>query len=182
MADDATKTEPGTDPTTPPAPPEGTPPPPAPPAEPKTYDEDYVKKLRSESAGYRTSLRDVEQARDAALEEAKTFKAKLEEADAVKARATDLESQVARLSVALEKGLPKDLVSRLVGTTPEELAADADSLLALVGPRGPVGFDQGGRTPVTPPDLATQIAEAEKAGNVALSIALKARQGFTPSA
>jgi len=43
-----------------------------------------------------------------------------------------------RLEVALEKGLPADLVDRLKGDTREDLEADADSLLELLGkPPGP---------------------------------------------
>lgn len=43
------------------------------------------------------------------------------------------------LQVATEKGLPPALIARLQGDTPEEMAADADSLIALVQrpPSGP---------------------------------------------
>jgi hypothetical protein len=42
-----------------------------------------------------------------------------------------------KLRVALEKGLTKTQVKRLVGTTEEELSADADELLAEWGPVDP---------------------------------------------
>jgi DNA repair exonuclease SbcCD ATPase subunit len=45
-------------------------------------------------------------------------------------RATKAEAQAARLEVALDKGLTSVQARRLVGTNAEELAADADDLLA----------------------------------------------------
>lgn len=55
------------------------------------------------------------------------------------ARAADLESRIKaqelmilRQRIATEKGLPAALVDRLQGETPEELAADADVLLAAI--------------------------------------------------
>jgi len=50
----------------------------------------------------------------------------------------DMQVAAVRSRVALEKGLPASLVGRLQGTTEQELAADADELLALV------------RSPLTP--------------------------------
>lgn len=47
-------------------------------------------------------------------------------------RATALEQTALRQKVALTKGLPSDLVDRLRGDDEEALAADADSLLALL--------------------------------------------------
>jgi hypothetical protein len=50
----------------------------------------------------------------------------------------DLEANALRQRIALEKGLPANLVPRLQGSTEEELAADADALLELVkAPTGP---------------------------------------------
>jgi len=97
----------------------------------KTFDEDYVKELRRESAGYRSQLRSVEQERDSALSELEELRGGSKETSS---RATQLEQENARLKVALEKGLPADLVPRLVGTNVEELAADADALLSLIVP------------------------------------------------
>jgi hypothetical protein len=45
---------------------------------------------------------------------------------------TDREKSLLRMQVAIDKGLPKELVGRLQGGTAEELAADADTLLELV--------------------------------------------------
>lgn len=59
-------------------------------------------------------------------------------------RLTALERNSLRQKVALEKGLPAKWVARLQGSTEEELAADADTILA----------DLGTSTPTTPkPDL-----------------------------
>lgn len=63
----------------------------------------------------------------------------------------------ARYEIALDKGLTRSQAKRLVGTTPEELAADADELLADLGtpvPRRPSGdVGQGPRdTPEAPSD------------------------------
>lgn len=145
----------------------------------KTYDEDYVKRLRSESAGYRTE-------RNTLREEIESLKGQLGElktgSEGTSARVTDLERENAKLAVALETGLPKELVPRLVGNTPEELAADAEKLLAFVNPAGGTAprpnFDGGNRQSLKAPDLATQITEAEKAGDVKLSMALKARMAL----
>jgi hypothetical protein len=64
---------------------------------------------------------------------------------------TSLSTENARLRVAVERGVPAEHVHRLIGTTPEELAADADALLALMGGaprRGPAPDpSQGSRTP-----------------------------------
>lgn len=59
-------------------------------------------------------------------------------------------AEAAKLRVALTKGLPADLVDRLVGSTPEELAEDADRLLALIKPSAP-SFDAGARTTAAAP-------------------------------
>ena len=53
-----------------------------------------------------------------------------------------------RLAVAVEKGLvgeKAELAARLQGETKEELAADADKLLALFGQQRDVSFDGGAR-------------------------------------
>lgn len=76
-----------------------------------------------------------------------------------------------RLEVAAEKGLTPAQAARLTGGTRDELAADADELLALFpaaapGPRTPVPDpSQGARGGQPGPDLEAQIAEAQKAGD-----------------
>jgi hypothetical protein len=86
-----------------------------------------------------------------------------------------------RLEVATAAGLTPEQAARLQGSTPEELAADAAALKELFaittepgGPRRPAPDPtQGGRG--APPDLATQIAAAEKAGDWATAMQLKSQ-------
>lgn len=49
----------------------------------------------------------------------------------------DLEARVMRLDVAIDLGLPKELASRLTGSTREEVLADAEALLKYLGTRRP---------------------------------------------
>jgi hypothetical protein len=98
-----------TNPATPPAGEPGTPPAGNPPSdppkgqEPKVFDEDYVKNLRDESAGYRKRAREAEgelqKLKDAQLSE--TERAKKEAADAL-AKAQRLESDLKAQSVRAE--------------------------------------------------------------------------------
>lgn len=55
-------------------------------------------------------------------------------AETAEGRATELEAENLRYRIALEKGLPADLIDRLKGDSEDELKADADKLLALVAP------------------------------------------------
>lgn len=102
----------------------------------KTFDAEYVKKLRDEAARYRTEAKANADAakRLADLEDAdKTEQQKL--TDQLAQATTERDEAVAsaaRLRVAVSKGLPADLVDRLRGDTEDELAEDADKLLALV--------------------------------------------------
>lgn len=91
--------------------------------------------------------------RNAAKRERDALKAQLDEIE--KANMTELEkaqrsaqeaqaeldrirSQSLRQQVALSKGVPAELVDRLRGDTEDELNADAEALLALIGaPRSP---------------------------------------------
>jgi hypothetical protein len=128
-------------------------------SEPKAFDADYVKSLRSENAQWRIKAQQAEEraqefedSQKTELEKAQSKAAKLEQA------AKDYESKLLRLEVATEKGLPKELIPRLQGSTPEELAADADELLALVKSRTenetPPDFDGGVREPAESTDPA----------------------------
>lgn len=71
-------------------------------------------------------------------------------AEAAEKRAAELEGRALRLEVASEKGLKPSQIKRLVGTTREELEADADELLAEFKPaeaeRPSVDLDLGTRT------------------------------------
>lgn len=65
--------------------------------------------------------------------------------DLATSRTTSLRQQV-----ALDKRLPPELAARLVGTTEQELAADADALLELMG-NGAPSYDGGTRTSASGP-------------------------------
>jgi hypothetical protein len=89
-----------------------------------------------------------------------------ESATAAERRAADAELGLARYRVAVAKKLPAELVDRLRGTTEEELAADADSLLQLVGTTATrTDFDGGARTPAgKPADMNSLIRHAAGMG------------------
>lgn len=144
----------------------------APPEEPtKTFDADYVAKLRAEAAKYRTEakanadaatrLAEIEQAQKSDQERA------AEAQQQATARAAEAEARALRLEVAFEKGLTPAQAKRLVGGTREELEADADEILVEFPvktdgrPRGDA--DQGTRTPApTPLDpRAADLAQIE---------------------
>jgi hypothetical protein len=101
--------------------------------EPQMYDADYVKKLRNESAKYRTQAKDLaEKARayDELQEAQKTEAQKQAEALEAATRERDtLRTEMLRLKVAQAKNLPAGLVDRLRGDTEEDMLADADALL-----------------------------------------------------
>lgn len=103
-----------------------------------------------------TRLAEIEEAQKSAEQKAE------ERTRAAESNAASAVAEAARLRVALEKGLPADLVNRLVGSTPEELAEDADRLMALLKPAAP-SFDAGARTTaVAPADMNALIRQ--KAG------------------
>jgi len=101
-----------------------------------TILEKELKEARGEAAKYRTTLRTQETAQAAAdaasLVEQGKFKELFEKEQAAR---TALEAQVAQathgqaqLAAAIAAGLAPAMASRLVGSTPEELAADAKTL------------------------------------------------------
>lgn len=98
----------------------------------------------------------------AALEEAQKTEAQktADRAEAAERRAAESERELARYRVAVAKKLPAELTDRLRGETPEELAADADALLALVKASTTLKPDpsQGNRSAASP-DPAQQFAD-----------------------
>jgi hypothetical protein len=139
----------------------------------KTFDEGYVKQLRAEAAQHRreaqearAKVQEYESANQSEVEKLTSKLAKAEE------RANTAEGRLTRFQVATEKQLPAELVDRLQGSTPEELAADADKLLELVKkPEVTPEFDGGTREP------APEAQKPEDAhDNLALSIL-----GLTPN-
>ena len=101
--------------------------------EAKSFDEDYVKSLRSEAAKYRTQARenaDKAKAYDEYVQSQKTEQERMAEAlDAASRERDALRSEMLRMKVAQERQLPASLVDRLRGDTEEEMMADADVLL-----------------------------------------------------
>lgn len=117
--------DPDTDPDTKPAPNTD---PPAPSADDIAALKAALKKANDEAAASRRKLKELED-RD------KTESERLaERAAEAEKRAAAAEAQALRLEVAAEKGLTPAQVRRLVGTTREELVADADQLLADFAP------------------------------------------------
>lgn len=82
-----------------------------------------------------------------------------------------------RAEVANAKGLSPQLAARLQGSSLEELAADADALIALLPPAGPrtpqPDPSQGARGGQPGPDLEAQIAAAQKSGDWRRAAALQ---------
>jgi chromosome segregation ATPase len=134
-----------------------------------------LEKARRESAGYRTKVRELEplaskakELEDAGRSEMEKLTARAEKAEQERAQ---VEAKALRLEVAFEKGLTPAQAKRLVGSSREELEADADEILRdfpaikLDGrPKGDV--DQGVRqkaTPANPKQADLQQIEADLA-------------------
>lgn len=159
-------------PADPPAPPATPPAPPATPPPPAEVDETSMpEKVREVLAKERAARKDAEAKakvgeaaakRLAEIEESqKTEQQKLEDrAVAAEKAAADATEKLLRAEVAIAKGLPAALASRLQGATREEMESDADALLALVPakpgtpPPGEAGVGARG-TPPTPTDFRT---------------------------
>lgn len=150
-------------------------------AEPKTFDADYVAKLRQEAAKYRTDAKANADAakRLAEIEEAqKTETQKLaDRLAAAEKKAQDAELKALRSDIAQAKGVPAAL---LTGSTEDELNASADALIAFRGgaPKPPAappaeGVQGNVGKPVGSRTTQEVIDAASKAGNHALAISLK---------
>jgi hypothetical protein len=99
-----------------------------------TFDAAYVAKLRKEAAKYRTDAKAAQEKAekfDAAEAAGKTELQKANDAaaDAAK-RLEDVQNELLRSQVAIDKKLPAALADRLRGANKEEMEADADALLA----------------------------------------------------
>jgi len=96
-----------------------------------------LKKVRAEAAKYRTQNKELAE-KAARLDELEgTTKSDLEKlaekATTAEQRAQAAEQRALRLEIAADKGIPKRLIDRMRGSTQEELEADADELLELLG-------------------------------------------------
>lgn len=120
---------------------------------------------------------DAERRRAATAErEAKALKARLDQLEAANlselekaqkaaaeatARLAEFEKTTIRQRVALTKGVPADLVDRLRGDTEDEIAADADALMALVtAPKSPRPDPSQGPRTTAAGSTADQFAAA----------------------
>ncbi len=70
-----------------------------------------------------------------------------EAATTAEREASEAKAELLRLRVATSKNLPPELADRLRGDDEQELAADADRLLKLVGTQAPGPGDGGAREP-----------------------------------
>jgi hypothetical protein len=122
---------------------------------------------------------EVEKALRKANKEAETLRLRLKEYEdrdkteqqrlderlvAAEKAAAERETALLRYRVGVAKGLPPDLVERLRGSTEEELAADADSLLKILPPprvtRGAV--EQGPRSDAPPEASINDLLRAAR--------------------
>lgn len=99
----------------------------------QTFDAEYVRKLRQESAKYRTQNKDLADKAakyDEYVQSQKSEQERMAEALASAQQERDsIRVEMLRMKVASTKQLPPSLVDRLRGETEEEMLADADSLL-----------------------------------------------------
>jgi hypothetical protein len=100
----------------------------------KTFDAEYVKKLRAENASARVSNKELQKKADEYDKLQEDNKSELQKAQDAAANATK-ELEASKLSqlraeVAADRGVPASLAKRLQGTTKEEMIADADAVLA----------------------------------------------------
>lgn len=115
-----------------------------------------LKKANKEAETSRLRLKEFE---DRDLSELQ--KAQRDAADA-KERLAQFEQTTLRQRVALEKGLPASLVGRLQGSTEEEMAADADTLMALLGKTQSTPRPDPGQGPRPSTPAADEAAEYER--------------------
>lgn len=116
---------------------------------PKTFDEEYVKKLRDEAAGWRTKAQEatskVQEFEDADKSEKQKLEEKATQAEQAQAAA---ERKALVYEVAAAKKVPLEQAHRLQGSTKQELEADADEFLKSLGEQDRTSPDGGTRQPV----------------------------------
>ena len=137
-------------------------------SEPKTFDAEYVKKLRDEAAKHRN---EAKANADAAKRLAEIEESQKSEADKVadrlnkaEQRAVAAEAALLRYEVAAEKDIPAKAIRLLQGSTREEIEASAKDVLELLGeagkPRRPIPDPAQGRSSGGSPSTAEQFAAA----------------------
>lgn len=144
---------------------------------------DAIAKANKEAAAYRTKVRDLEPLAKKARDLEDASKSELDKATerltAAEKRAAEAELRAMRLEVAASKGLTPAQARRLVGSTLEELEADADELLATFG--GKPADEDRPPTPRRPAANlkpgATPVAEQEESDPRKLALAARERVG-----
>lgn len=132
-------------------------------AEEKTFDESYVKKLRSEAAKHRKEAAEAkakaQEYEDAQKSELERAQDKLTQVETAKA---DAEAKLLRFEVAAEKNVPGNLLDLLVGNSKEELEAKADLILENVKPaEAPQATFEGGPREPAPEPKTPEAAHNE---------------------
>lgn len=140
-----------------------------------------IRKQNQENASLRA-------AKKAAEDEAAAAGNRAKELEATAARVPDLETRLLRTEIALEFGLPASLAKRLLGSTREEILADAEQLLADVAPKPaarstrPVeSLQPGSGRQKDAPTIDEQIAEAQKRGDWRAVVSLQNSKLAKPS-
>jgi hypothetical protein len=145
----AASTPPAANPPATSTPPEST----TPPAEPKTYDADYVRKLRDEAAARRTEANELKtrlqqfEDRDKSDLQKATERAERAEREATEAKTASL-----RIKVGQSKGLPIEVAELLHGDNEKDMTAHADRLIkaGIAGGQQRTTFDGGTRQQAPP--------------------------------
>lgn len=135
-------------------------------SETKTFDADYVEKLRKEAAKYRTEAKANAEAaqRLAEIEEANKTEAgrQAERLQQAEERAKQLELKANRAEVASTVGVPAELLAGPEDSTPEALTAYAEKVIAFAeakgAPRAPRPDANQGRSSSGPASTADQFA------------------------
>lgn len=102
----------------------------------KYSDYDDVKK---QNDAYAKQLADLQ---EQLKKQDETMKGRQAEVDALTAKVQNFESSSLKTRIALETGLPYKMAERLTGTTEEEVRADAEMMVKLMGaqtPAAPIG-------------------------------------------
>ena len=124
----------------------------------ETFPREYVEQLRSEAAGRRDRVKELE-AKVQEFEDANASAVEKAENKASRAekRASEAEAKLLRYEVASEKEVPTKLVPLLSATTREELEAQADLIVENAKASAPApDFDGGARETAPEPKTPEQ--------------------------
>lgn len=116
-----------------------------------------IRRLRQEAGGFRTKLREAQEALTNAKSPEDIEKAVSEAVASVNAQLADAE----RRYIGAKHQLPDELASRIQGSTPEEMEADAKKLAKLLGSEADPELS-GGLTPGSSDEVFDPVAEAKR--------------------